>query len=36
VTTTYTFGIRSDDASSLYIDGVKIADDLGAPAHLAA
>ena len=34
VTTTYTFGISSDDASSLYIDGVNIANDPGAPPQL--
>jgi hypothetical protein len=28
---TYTFGVSSDDASSLYIDGVKVANDSGAP-----
>jgi hypothetical protein len=34
-TTTYNFGIRSDDASSLYIDGVKIVNDSGASPYLA-
>jgi hypothetical protein len=36
VTTTYKFGISSDDASSLYIDGVKIANDTGAPPQFSA
>jgi hypothetical protein len=30
VETMYTFGVSSDDASSLYIDGAKIANDSGA------
>ena len=34
VTTTYTFGVSSDDASSLYIDNVEIANNSGAPPEL--